>query len=287
VKKRVVKLLLGFICLSLGSAHAEDLAHRFSRAYDAVRHIKVSVALPTTTGGEASSALNRLNEISNKFPSLSSAILSGTADPTEQRRQDVCRLAGEIQDLIRDASRLDGYDLVAEVFNSYATSVGEVRAAMNCTAGGGPSASCLANPYPINNHPSCEAWAARGECSVNPNYMWPNCCAACSGSSSGGQQPGRMESFTCSWGGYVETYYYDAPGRYHTVVYLNGRFNTNGRVVFKSPTEASAFTDATGAGEMGVMTFDHSNRSSFSFKMHSLPFVSSRWNCTGSFVTGF
>ena len=30
-----------------------------------------------------------------------------------------------------------------------------------------------------DKNPSCEAWAARGECEKNPTWMLPNCCVSC------------------------------------------------------------------------------------------------------------
>ncbi len=32
-----------------------------------------------------------------------------------------------------------------------------------------------------NKDIDCEAWARRGECTRNPYYMRPNCCASCQG----------------------------------------------------------------------------------------------------------
>mmetsp|Transcript_3156 Transcript_3156/g.9612 ORF Transcript_3156/g.9612 Transcript_3156/m.9612 type:complete len:296 (+) Transcript_3156:27-914(+) len=34
-------------------------------------------------------------------------------------------------------------------------------------------------PSCLDNHPECGAWAARGECSVNPHYMEVSCAKAC------------------------------------------------------------------------------------------------------------
>ena len=31
----------------------------------------------------------------------------------------------------------------------------------------------------MDNHPECGAWAARGECANNPNYMMQSCRASC------------------------------------------------------------------------------------------------------------
>jgi hypothetical protein len=59
-------------------------------------------------------------------------------------------------------------------------------------AGGGGGGECSdKNQY-------CAYWASIGECSKNPNYMLPNCCASCSKTGGGGSGGGGTQPALCS-----------------------------------------------------------------------------------------
>jgi hypothetical protein len=123
-----------FVCLALASrASAQDLSAMFQEALGLIQPMQ-SLGPSFTIVGASSDAQKRVRDISNLFPSISSALLKATANPTEDARVEVCQLTARVNDMFLGADTLAGFDTFQGAFDSLRNSLLGSRRALNCTS---------------------------------------------------------------------------------------------------------------------------------------------------------